>query len=93
MALIFLGQSKCTICGNILEEGEDVIGLPAISNTTHPLYEYFDSGLHLKCFENWDKKNKVKDLIKAEKEKFKNSDYFKEMKEKHGIPKWLEEDL
>jgi hypothetical protein len=92
MALIFLGQSKCMICGNILEEGEEVVGLPPISNTAHQLYKYFDSGIHSKCFETWDKKNEVKSLIKAEKEKFKNSDHFKKIVANHVYPKWLDEE-
>ena len=73
-------------------EGEEVTGLPAISNTSHTLYKYFDCGFHLHCFENWDKKEEALNLIKEEKRKFKNSDHFKEIAAKYGIPKWLEDD-
>jgi hypothetical protein len=92
MALIFLGQSTCALCCQFLMPGEQVKGLPAISNTIHPLYKYFDCGFHLQCFQNWDKKEEALNLIKEEKQKFKNSEYFKEMAAKYGIPKWLEED-
>lgn len=47
--------------------GEETIGLPAISNTNHHLYEYFDRGFHLQCFENWDKKEEAFHLIEVEK--------------------------
>jgi len=40
MALIFLGQSTCAICGQFLMPGEQVKGLPAIFNTIHPLYKF-----------------------------------------------------
>ena len=73
-------------------EGDKVMGLPAISVTGHELYRYFDCGYHLQCFEKWDKKEKVFDLLKESKQKFKNSEYYKEMVAKYGIPKWLEED-
>jgi hypothetical protein len=72
--------------------GEEVTGLPAISNTPHPLYEYFDSGFHLQCFEKWDKKEEVLNLLRDEKREYKNTEHFKEMAAKHGIPKRLEED-
>ncbi|AEW00893.1 hypothetical protein A4D02_13110 [Niastella koreensis] len=92
MALIFLGQSTCALCGQLLMPGEQVKGLPAISNTIHSLYKYFDSGFHLQCFQNRDKKEEALILIKEKKQKFKSSEYFKEMAAKYGIPKWLEED-
>jgi hypothetical protein len=92
MALIIIGETKCAICGNVLEEGQDITGLPAASHYTHPLYKYFDTGFHLKCFENWDKKDEIKKIIKADREDYKNSDYFKEMEAKYGYPKWIDEE-
>ncbi|WP_205513095.1 hypothetical protein [Longitalea arenae] len=89
MALIFLSQSTCAICGHFLMPGEHVKGLPAISNTIHPL---FYCGFHLQCFQNWEKKEEALNLIKEEKQKFKNSEYYIEMVTKYGIPKWLEDD-
>ncbi len=72
-------------------EGEEIIALPAVSNTSHPLYQYFDQGFHLRCFENWDKKNEALDLVKEEKKKFRDSDFYKEMEAKYGKPKWLDD--
>lgn len=91
MALIILGVTKCALCGKTLQEGEKVTSLPPIGDLQNSLYKYFDAGLHTQCFENWDKKEEVSGVIKVEKQKFINSDYFKEMIAKHGIPKWLDE--
>ena len=91
MALIFLGSTECVLCGKVLQEGDEVTSLPPIGDKQHPLYKYFDVGLHTKCFENWDKKKEVLRVIKEAKLKFLNSDYFKEMVSKFGKPKWLDE--
>jgi hypothetical protein len=91
MALIFLGVTECALCGKVLQEGDEVTTLPPIADTQHSLYKYFDAGLHTQCFENWDKKEDVLRVIKEAKEKFINSDYFKEMIAKFGKPKWLDE--
>ena len=91
MALIFLGESTCAICGKLLMEGQAVTGLPAIPKLGHQLYEYFDQGFHQQCFDNWDKKDEALSLIKEGKQKLKNTDQYKEWFAKHGIPKWLDE--
>ena len=72
-------------------ENDKVTSLPPIGDIQHPLYKYFDAGLHTQCFENWDKKEEVIEVIKEAKQKFINSDYFKEMILKFGKPKWLDE--
>ncbi len=70
-------------------EGEEIIALPAVSNTSHPLYQYFDQGFHLRCFENWDKKNEALDLVKEEKKKFMDSDFTKKWKPNMESPNGL----
>lgn len=84
MALLFLGSSVCALCGKLLLDGENITGLPAITDREHLLYKYFDSGFHTQCFDNWEKKEEVLKIIKEEKQQFKNSDYFKEMTAKYG---------
>ena len=91
MALIFLGLTECALCRKILHEGEEVTSLSPIADKQHPLYQYFDAGLHTQCFENWDKKEEVLKVIKVEKQKFRDSDYFKAMVSKFGKPKWVDE--
>ena len=91
MALIFLGLTECAICGKVLQESNEITSLPPIADKQNPLYKYFDAGIHKQCFENWDKKEEVVRIIKEEKQKFINSDYFKKMVSKYGKPKWLDE--
>jgi hypothetical protein len=91
MAIIFTGITQCALCGETLKDGDDITGLPPSSNTEHPLYKYFDCGFHSHCFDNWDRKNELLEMIKGERQKFINSDYFKEMVAKYGKPKWLDE--
>lgn len=92
MALIFLGQSECPICGKLLMPDEELKALRGIPYPEHPLFHYFDAGMHLQCFENWDKKEEALTLVREEKQKFMNSEEFKAMVLKHGMPKWVEFD-
>lgn len=72
MALIFLGSSKCSICNKVLNVDDEVIGLPPISDTGHPLYKYFDTGIHKSCYETWDKKEEIEALANKEKQDYRN---------------------
>jgi hypothetical protein len=84
MALIFIGKTKCALCGKVFTDSDNTTGLPPSSNKEHPLYKYFDAGFHTDCFENWDMKNEILDMIDREKREFEQSDYYKEMTKKHG---------
>lgn len=70
MAIIFEGKTKCALCGKVISEKQNIIGLPAISNTKHILYKYFDCGFHQTCFENWDKKQDIFKILQEEKVTF-----------------------
>ncbi|MBC7934693.1 MAG: hypothetical protein H7Y86_04940 [Rhizobacter sp.] len=85
MALIFKGKTTCGLCGKLLA-GKDIVGLPAIADVTHELYVYFDQGFHSRCFDNWDKKKEVMEVLEAEKKLFHQSSYYKVMFEKYGNP-------
>jgi hypothetical protein len=87
VALICEGNTKCALCGKQILQGGDIIALPAISETDHILYKYFDEGFHLKCFEVWDKKSEIEYLLSQDQKHFKDSEYFKEMKSRYGNPK------
>jgi hypothetical protein len=91
MAIIFRGVTECALCGKVLMDGDDITCPSPIADKEHPLYEYFDRGFHLQCFENWNRKEEVLSVIKEEGQKFINSDYFKKMVSKYGKPKWLDE--
>lgn len=89
MALIFKGVTQCAICNKVLQESDAIIGLPASSNTSHPLYTYFDCGFHHSCFDKWEHKATVQQIIDEERKAYENSDYHKEMVAKYGLPKYL----
>ena len=86
MAIIFLGHTKCALCGEIISEGQHWRGLPPSGNKDHYLYDYFDCGFHEECFERWDKKDEIFKVIEDEKATFKNSEEYKEMVLKYGKP-------
>ena len=72
MAIIFEGSSKCAICGEVLKKTDEIVGLPAISDTEHPLYKYFDTGFHKSCMDNWDKKPLIQSILLKENPNWKN---------------------
>jgi hypothetical protein len=50
MALLFLGQSECALCGNILQDSFDLRGFPPLtSNMNDPLFIFSDAGVHESC--------------------------------------------
>ncbi|MGZ0172599.1 MAG: hypothetical protein ACKVHE_23925 [Planctomycetales bacterium] len=54
MALIFLGKSQCSIYGEILSVGDDIIGTSHfIADSEDPLWRFSDSGMHRDCFISW----------------------------------------
>ncbi len=54
MALVFLGASQCSICGELLVHGQSIVGTSHfIADTTHPLWRFSDSGMHADCFDEW----------------------------------------
>lgn len=73
MALIFLGKSPCPLCGRLLLEGEPLTALPAITDTTHPLYDYFDAGLHQTCFDQWDSREAAREAVRLNRQRWEAS--------------------
>lgn len=54
MALIFLGQSICKICGRTICQGDRYIATPHfIGDTNDRLWQFSDAGLHYDCFQSW----------------------------------------
>ena len=66
MALIFLGLTECSLCGKILSGEDECIGLPPLIDTAHPLYRYFDTGMHRDCYDNWDEKGSIEAALEKE---------------------------
>ena len=53
MAIIITGKTTCSICDEVLEEGQEVYATSAFLRSEHPLWRFSDSGMHWDCFENW----------------------------------------
>ena len=55
MAILILGKTECSICGQTLNEGDDIVSTQHfIHDQEHPLWRYSDSGMHRSCFLSWE---------------------------------------
>lgn len=55
MALFDAGFTRCALCGEILAEGEDMVGTTHfLGDREHPLYRYSDALMHRACFLKWE---------------------------------------
>ena len=50
MAILFLNQSKCTICNQTLNKGQDIVSFPPMLKN-NKFYIFNDSGFHRTCLE------------------------------------------
>ena len=63
MAIVVRGKSACSICNQILRDGDDIIGTPHfIADTAHQLYRFSDSAMHQLCFEGWEHAQQFRSL-------------------------------
>jgi len=62
MALLFIGKSRCGVCGAPICEGEDYLGFPAFLHETHRLWKYSDGVFHSKCFADDPNSSEVQSL-------------------------------
>lgn len=91
MALIFWGSTCCSICGEILKQEEETIAWSAFLPREHKFWKYSDSGMHKKCFDQWEFSTEFAQLYYKKNEEVDfNNPYVKEMIEKYGIPEWLQ---
>lgn len=52
MALVVLGESKCSLCGGLLEHADDIVSFPAfVVVETDPIYRFSDGAFHRACFD------------------------------------------
>ena len=86
MALILLGKSSCPLCGRLLLEGEPWTALPAIADTAHPLYSYFDAGLHQTCFDQWDSRESACEAVRLNRQRWEASPEYAQLVVKWGKP-------
>ncbi|MDQ2911345.1 MAG: hypothetical protein M3R39_10100 [Actinomycetota bacterium] len=51
MALVTRGSTPCAICGQILLEGDEVVGLPHFAaDASDPHWRYSDAAFHVACW-------------------------------------------
>lgn len=86
MALILLGKSSCALCGRPLLAGEPLTALPAIADTTHPLYGYFDAGFHRTCFEHWDGREAAHKAVLLNQQRWEASPEYAQLVAKFAKP-------
>jgi hypothetical protein len=55
VALILLGKTECSICGVILNDGDDLVATTHfIADQNDPLWRFSDSAMHRSCFLGWE---------------------------------------
>lgn len=62
MALIFLDSTPCSICNKTLKNEDNILGFASFLTNEHKFWEYSDSGMHKKCFEDWEHKEEFEGL-------------------------------
>jgi hypothetical protein len=87
MAILLLGQSRCPLCGCLLLATEHTTALPAICDTAHPLYAYFDTGFHQRCFAQWPHRAEAQALVLLERERYQASAEYQQLLTTFGKPK------
>lgn len=93
MAIISLGTSTCSICGEILHKSEAMITWSPFLDADHPLWKYSDTGMHAGCFEHWEHKEEFEYLSQYQPMLDIDNQYIQEMIEKHGMPDWIQKVL
>ena len=86
MALLLLGKSTCSLCGKLLHAGEDLVGLPALTDASHPLYAYFDQGFHHECFAQWPHREAALAAVRTDQQLFKASAEYQQLLRQFGEP-------
>jgi len=89
MATIFLGSSRCSICGEILHENEELVSWKAFLNKDHELWEYSDSGMHKSCFDAWEHKEVFEHLSRYDPLLDFEDPKTKEAIKKEGLSDWM----
>jgi hypothetical protein len=62
MAIIIAGESRCPICGKVIDKGVAVATFPAFLPRGHELSAFSDAAFHRACFDAHPSAARVKDL-------------------------------
>ena len=89
MALIFEGESRCSIRNEAMDTDKNVVLWSAFLDRSHKLWKYSDSGMHQECFSRWKHKEEFEDAYKNQPlVDFEAPELRKHVK-KYGMPAWL----
>jgi hypothetical protein len=86
MALLLLGRSTCRLCGEPLRVVEALAGLPALADTSHPLYDYLDQGFHQSCFARWENREAALAAVRTDQQRFAKSAAYQQLLQQYGKP-------
>ena len=57
VALIFPGKTECSLCGNVIMAGDEIVATSHfIADRNDPLWRFSDSAMHRSCFLTWDQR-------------------------------------
>lgn len=66
MALLVRGRTRCVVCGEVINETDDVVSLPAfVRDRTSELFPFSDGIVHAKCLEADPLAQRAADLAQA----------------------------
>jgi hypothetical protein len=55
VALLAWGVSRCSICRELLIQGQAIVATTHfIADESDPLYRFSDTGMHAECFAGWE---------------------------------------
>lgn len=63
MALVLLGKSKCSLCSEVMKEGEELKAFPAFLPYDHRFGRFSDAAFHKVCFEKDTDAQAVDDML------------------------------
>ena len=65
LALIAIGSSRCTLCGDILQEGQDLVATWAWMELRVEFPRQIDSAMHRACFLAWPRRDEFRAQLNA----------------------------
>jgi hypothetical protein len=67
MALIFAGESRCPICGEVINQDDEIVATSHfIGDDTDPLWRFSDAAIHRHCFLAWECREEFIERFNAE---------------------------
>ena len=57
MAIVLRGKTECSVCSNVIMDGDDIVATTHfIADKNDPLWRFSDSAMHRSCFLQWDQR-------------------------------------